>query len=406
MAASGASLAAAVVAQRLEPSEWQYDDWAALSMAVFLAVLFFFLAQLVQRREMAMEARLRERERALSAAQADGALVERTGLISINAMKTRDVTSRTADHWTISNDALAALPLFELASPERRREFLSSVRGGYSALALNAFNRGADVPRAVSAHLLSGAEQLEHRLLEIAARADDDLAGEMRETARHLALCGEWANAWRRPDTDRVEASVSFLRDVYEPELLVHRNWTAAGTDQLRAKIVRCDLDWLSLCHAPLYVRRRAEGHIEVNYQGHDENLAQLGDRDWRSWPVPLSHATVATLDALRRRPIDRMRRCLDLAAWPGFSVLVYEISPAHRVVLDGNHRTAAALRARRAGSTADVSVTAFVLVETPDATRAMVAPVYDDEGRLTNRTELFNPDAALLRTAVERGLL
>lgn len=394
-----ASVVAALVARSVEPSQWRSDDWASLAMAVLLAVLFFVIAQVLQARQTAAEERTRRRELALQAAVADGILVERTGLVTINALRTRDVTQRTSDFCALSiaNDALAAMPLFRLATAARQTEFLDSVRGGYSALVLNSFSRGRELPRAVADHLVSGAHALEGQLsgsVGHAATVHEEVQAAVATTRSHVRACREWAELWRDPRTTRVPSSVAFVREIYEPELRVHRRWKASGVARLDAEIIRRDLDWLGDCYSPWYLRRSGRGYVEVNYRGAIENAGRISARQPSVWPVPLRHRAVSRLVAMRRDGIDLMRRYLAQADWPGFSVLVYEVSPEHRILLDGNHRTAAALRARAEGDDIHLAVTAFVLKATPKASRLMSEPIFDGDS-LTNEADVFNPDIA-----------
>lgn len=385
------AVAVALAAQAAEPKQWHWDDWAAVAIAALLGTFFLLLTGLLQRRHSA-----------LSKALADAALQDKIGHIANSSIK----TVSGDDEWSlhVARDAVAAMPLFNLATEAERRRLLVTVQDAYGALTLNTFIRGATLPIPVRQRLADDGQAL---IASLRTAAEDHrnrpLRDDLNDTGDYLTTCLGILEHLHRPTTPAPVLSHHWLQTVYRNDLLVYAEWDADHIDALTVTVETvADITVLDGYHAPWYVHPQPDGLQEVNYANLVEATTILthAPSDTPVWPQALTHAQVRA-SGLRANSINRMRHFMTLGNFRSFAVLVYQLADGRRIILDGNHRTAAALRDHSKLHGQGWAAVAFILRESngsaiPDGLSPIRA-----RSAATGACDTwtgFNPDVALLQ--------
>jgi hypothetical protein len=366
-------------------SAWNLKDWVALSAGVWTALWFLVLAGVlsldVQRRTEAV---------------ADAEVSKTIGSLALAG--SRSMTGEDPIALTIPSDALAALEHYEVASRDHQQTLVSAIQVAITDVIFGTVCRADSLPRSVWERLCGGTRHLQKRLAALAeAEPVEDLRSQLHETGALVRLCyelgtalrgehwtldsggridlshvmrrssEEWARADRCTDTTR---ALKVLERLYAQELAVVRDWGVLRRCDDRGVEAEPDVDLLVSLEsidrakewfAPWYVARREDGAsdqdklraVNVNNQPLDEaasrDVVPVSD-GLPEWPVPLRHGQIP--DHLRQRAVDKAHMLLERQTRPGtICVLLYELAPSapdaspKRLVLDGNHRLAGAVR-------------------------------------------------------------
>lgn len=380
----------ALGALAIDRREWQVDDWAATVMAVALGFVFLGLAQWLQRSA--------DRR---SAAMATSALRGHIGqMITSGALSLGDV-ERTVE---VGRHALTAVPLFEIASAEGQHEYLDAIEQVYGSMTLNVFPSSRTLPSAACKQLHADGAKLIRDLVAVAERpANRRWTGRLRELAGFVKTCLDLEEWFRQPGKDPPDLDVDTMRRLYREELRVYAAWSdptvAAGT-ATEVAVYETDVVQLEQCFSPWYLRQDAHGYVEVDYSG--KSLGGPPIVSERALPVyaePLRHSTILALRRLRRESIEKMGSLLKELDHPVITVFLYRLAGSEeRVVLDGNHRLAAALQLSQWDD--HPAVVVFELQEgSAEGARLHHAP-FDGDRSWSG----FNPDVEHVRDVTARA--
>jgi hypothetical protein len=401
-----------VIAHARDPQQWQADDWGATALAVLLGSGFLILAQWLQRSA--------DRR---SAALADSALRAHIGSMISSSLLSFATGGQAID---VGRHALAAMPLFDIATPRGRTEFLDALERSYGSITLNVFPDNGALPLATCTRLHEDGEQLVRELGEAAGRpSNGDVRARLLEVRDFVGRCMELERWYRDESTAKPAPAldVALLERLYRQELRVYRAWsdpTVAQDDPMVTVTLReVEVTELSRAFSPWYLRRRedTDEYLEVDYSAKVRPDAQpfRSERPLAEYSVPLRHATVLGLgDKLHHNAITKMRDLLDAEARrPTITVFLYRLARGgHTVVLDGNHRLAAALRlARERARVGDPIPRAFVFelqegTRTPEAHQPPESGAKVPEAQRDKEWTGFNPDVHFIRQAAESGRL
>jgi len=430
-------------AQHLEPHEWHWDDWAAVATSVWLSLLFFGLAFFVNRRAASR-----------AEAMANAELITSTGSLAMSSA--RSFAGHDQQALRIAADARAALQHYPHAAAAEQHALIRTIEDSYSDLAFGTFARADGLPRSVWDGLCAGAQTL---AAEAAA-----LAGPMRKKGRsqqlelkglaaHVRFVQRIGDAVRVPaaardarlaagfrplDTiwwDKNESSaeevelnsterLERLRCLYNRELTVLKKWEVLleqpdllDCSAILVEDLRLTDGWL----APWYVLPVQDGtsclsteaatlrQVNVLQENLTESRAadQLFDRGtFPCYPDALRHGHLP--EGLRAAAIQNLCELLVRQSPVTVCVLTYEATRPDgsiaRMVLDGNHRLAAARRlfldwhGPATGITpSPVRVLAFTISEQqPVDTRVAQADVLKSQEKFLPWRG-FTPDVTLL---------
>ena len=327
---------------------------------------------------------------------------------TLSTSSARAYAGNDAQSLRIAADARAALQHYPRARYLEQHKLTEKVIDSYSDLIFGTFSRADGLPRSIWTGLRDGAADViadAENLAKTASRRHSTRREELRSLAEHISFAikigsevrrpGESFEAqvalgtprilesvWERTDGSRSssEERIAQLQIVYRRELTVVSDWNLL---RKKAVCVHCSAmlydvrdtnEWLS----PWYVAR-AEGKLNpVSVRGRS-----LGDEaarfdqipDIEGLPVhpkPLQHAEVPP--GMREAAIGNHRSILEETSTTTVCALTYRVKchdgQERRVVLDGNHRLAAARRLvkmRAATNTehAPVRVLEFSIAET-----------------------------------------
>lgn len=364
---------------------WGVEDWVSLAAGLWTSFWFLVLALIIG-------VDSQRRARALANAE-----VSRTvGALAVAG--SRSFAGADSQALSVPSDALAALHHYEAAGKAEQRALLTAIQTALSDVIFGTTCRADTLPRSTWDRLSLGTENLQTRLTWLFDREPDELRRDELGTTRALVLlCRELGNElrqahWslkaggqldishvlRRPDDageqqDKcadVQHGLNVLKRLYSQELAVVKEWAvldrclAPGygpTPAVRLAVTLEDVrraeGWFTPWYAA-WVRDESDGRtklqaVNVNEKPLDEaaNEDELPqDPDLPPWPTPLLHSQVPI--AMRRGGVERARALLKAQPEPvTICSLVYEFAPAtkgeppRRLVLDGNHRIAGALR-------------------------------------------------------------
>jgi hypothetical protein len=373
-----AAIATAFIAWRIDPSSWSVTDTANLLISLILGLYFFRLAQYVNRKAEA---------RADAVANAD--LITSTGVLAMNSA--RSLSGSESAALRVAADARAALQHYLSAEAEIQKALRASVISAYNDLAFSIFLRSDSLPRSVwarlcegTAHVVAEADKLafsrtgqveDKDLVDVSDHVGfvELLGRALRENARLEVTAGErillpevWDTS-KLPSSRRLRearpAPVEILHRLdrfemlYQDELTVLHDWSVlrANAARLHCEVELVDIaatnEWL----APWFIKQGMNGGAKpVNVLGRDlEERARYDQVRTKfstpRWPNALRHGALP--EGMRAKSIQNLCRVLESQPSPTICVFAYELcvneqtGETKRVVLDGNHRLAAARR-------------------------------------------------------------
>lgn len=392
-----AVVAVALIARSDDPANWRSDDWAAAAITCLIGALFGVLAWIIQRRQGQ-----------LIDAVANGKLRETSGTIVTDSLRT--LTGPVDLSLHVAREARAAMPLFELAGTPEQEELLQAIVDGYGALMLNTFPRTGLLPRSSLERLRS-----DGRALAADLRSSHSASSSHYSAAQVAAFIDECLDieAAGRLFVDRVHQAahrpieLGQLKLLYgKRDLRVLHKWDADHMQETSCVVeFHQDLEQFAGYYAPWYID--PAGRCEVDFTGViRSDTCVLDDSDTRvlpRFPVPLTHAQVRATTRFRKSSIDMMGAVLrdtfsNGAMSPSFALLAFELPTGERLVLDGNHRLAAAMR-RFVDLDRPSLVYVFVVRQGHNAS---TSPTTRSDGG--QEFDGFNPDVNHLRAAVLAG--
>ncbi|WP_140395006.1 ParB N-terminal domain-containing protein [Arthrobacter sedimenti] len=361
-----------------DASNWTYTDLANFLISVILSVYFLFLAQRLN---------WRAEERAEAVANAD--LITSTGVLAMNSA--RSLSGSESAALRVAADARAALQHYPAANQARQEDLRASVVNAYNDLAFSVFLRAGTLARSVWARLCEGTADVIRETDELvfspSKRIRDkelmrvaDHIGFIEMLGRALRKNGEVGVAvfesislpavWdplttidsRRPPVRRSARTETIHRlnrfeMLYQDELTVLHDWSTLrdNADRLSCEVELVDSaatdEWL----APWFVGQGTDGSARpVNVLNCElEERAKYDtlriNATTPRWPQALKHGEIP--EGMRATSIDNLCQVLEAQPTPIICVLAYELyinghtGEKKRVVLDGNHRLAAARR-------------------------------------------------------------
>ncbi len=360
------SISVACAVSVLDSANWTLTDWGNLAVSLLLGIYFFFLAQHVNRRAD-------QRAEAVS----NAALITSTGLLAMSSA--RSLAGSESAALRVAADARAALQHYPLAEENKQKGLEQSVVGAYNDLAFSTFLHADRLARSVWDRLREGASQVvtetdqlaeSPRLADVAEHVGfiEQLGIAVRQTSvqdNKPELLDLWDTSRLRhsgparnmdPAVDETIHRLQRFEMLYQTELTVMHDWSLL---RKHAVDLQCEAElspisetanWL----APWYVSRRSGVLLQpVNVLGGDLDERARYDEivdgePVAEWPQSLAHGHLP--QGLRTSGIDNLCHVVETQPSPKICVLAYEyIDPAtggsKRLVLDGNHRLAAARR-------------------------------------------------------------
>lgn len=391
-----------IVAQWLEPVQWRWDDWASLITSVLLGSLFFVLALIV-----GGEGTRRGR------GVADAELLTSIGALQMSGARSFAGSDQQA--LRIAGDARAALQHYPNAGADEQKSLVATIEDTYSDLAFGTFCRADALPRSVWDQLGAGARAVAKEARDLALRLDRKSVAQ-RQQLNQLAdnVCfalsiGHQIRKMHQPSlggkqrilrcswdgkdakSDEADSPPEHdltrkerLRCLYRRELTVKKDWDLLfrSSSSVDCSVVLQDLAGTEQWCAPWYVTDSPPPLRPVSVLlgplGEAAALDVLVDRPGLDrYPNPIRHGAVPR--GMRSEGIANLCDLLRRSEIATVCVLVYDVivdeHTTTRLVLDGNHRLAAAralAKERRAGwrrltrsrPVTDIRVLAFVLSE------------------------------------------
>lgn len=371
-------VAAAAVVKAVDSDNWTIADWFNLTISLLLGIYFFFLAQQVNSNAQ---------KRAEALANAD--LITSAGRLAMSSA--RSLAGSEAASLRVAADARAALQHYPYADVTVQKELAKSVSDAYNNLAFSTFLHSDSLARSVWARVLEGtasvvAETDKLAFTQAGRLRDPDLVSvadhvgfiellgrDLRENAgpdlsihESRPLSAVWdvtkLRHSRRPNISRPEKEETIrrldrLQMLYRDELTVLHDWEILrkNAENLSCEVELADIaaahEWL----APWYVRQMADGQpAPANVLGGGLNERAQYDKlqvnaSTPLWPNALEHGNLP--HGMRTKGIDNLGHVLESQSSPTVCVLAYELcldegtGKTKRLVLDGNHRLAAAFR-------------------------------------------------------------
>ena len=412
-AAAGALLVLAiapplVVATRLERTRgdiWDADDWTALWATLSSAVLFFLIALVIG---------VRDKERA--SALADAELNRTVGALA--ASGSRSFAGDETHALRVPSEALGALKHYQAAGRKERKRLALAIRRAFADIVFGTACHADALPRSIWTRLCIGMNDL---VFELPRRIEIEPCQKLKDELRATLWLVEFARelgtllrkeSWKLSPGDSLDLSKCFdaldadtegrthdsadqrltvSERLYEEELTVISSWDVLRRNpgkgesaQVKADVKICleDVKNGEAWYSPWYLLQQP---TDVGVMGPvDVNRGELGEASRRDrpkrvaslpeWPMPLLHRQLP--EGLRERGIQRAKELLQDQGTPvTVCVLLYEFAdvsvgdqPA-RLVLDGNHRLAGALRLAKDSppderEACPIRVLAFVITE------------------------------------------
>ncbi|WP_128081604.1 hypothetical protein [Arthrobacter sp. TB 26] len=371
-------VAAAAAVNAVDSDNWTIADWFNLTLSLLLGIYFFFLAQQVNSNAQ---------KRAEALANAD--LITSAGLLAMSSA--RSLAGSESAALRVAADARAALQHYPYAEATVQKELAKSVSDSYNNLAFSTFLHSDSLARSVWARILEGtasvAAETDKLAFTPAGRLRDPdlvtvadhvgfielLGRDLRENAgpdlsshESRPLSGVWdvtkLGRSRRPNVNRPEKEETIqrlnrLQMLYRDELTVLHDWEILrkNAENLNCEVELADIaaahEWL----APWYVLQMVDGQpTPANVLGGGLNERAQYDKlqvnaSTPLWPNALEHGNLP--QGMRSKGIDNLCHVLKSQSSPTICVLAYELcldegtGKTKRLVLDGNHRLAAAFR-------------------------------------------------------------
>lgn len=375
----------AVNASRADPENWTTADWGALIISIILSVYFFVLSQLINSNAQ---------RRAEAVANAE--LLTSSGLLAMNSA--RSLSGSESSALRVAADARAALQHYPSATDAKKtdtvnvkEDLVKSVIDAYIDLAFSTFLHSGNLARSVwtrlckgtaavvddidrlafadsghikDANLASAADhvgfiELLGRALRKDAEKDLPFQGSRRLTAvwDSTKLPYFRRHQGNRSDKDEILYRLKRFETLYKYELTVMHDWEMLRRN---AEKLCCEVELINAAAtgewlAPWYVGQGTDGRPKpVNVLGRDLNERARYDKleaddSTPRWPDPLLHGSLP--QGMRTTSVDNLRHVLEKLPSPTICVLAYDLcidtksGKTKRLVLDGNHRLAAARR-------------------------------------------------------------
>lgn len=379
-----ASLAAFIASQK-DPENWTLTAWVNFGISILLGFTFLFLSQHVN---------YKAQKRAEAVANAG--LLTSTGVLAMNSA--RSLLGSEPSALRVAADARAALQHYPAATDTKetntknvKKALVDSVIDAYIDLAFSTFLHSGNLARSVWTRLCEGTAAVVKEANELAFTKSDGLRDrELACVADHVGFVELLGRALRedaekdldfpgtrrltavwdrsklpystRPRETRLGSEETLYRlnrfaTLYKHELTVMHDWKMLRDN---AEKLSCEVDLVNIAAtdewlAPWYIEQGTDPRPKpVNVLGVDlDERARYdrptADRSTPRWPKPLSHGEMP--EGMRSTSIDNLCHLLKTQSSPIICVFVYEIcidmksGKTMRLVLDGNHRLAAARR-------------------------------------------------------------
>lgn len=399
---------AACVALELTDAGWGAAEWVALVAGLWTTFWFFVVA-------LVLNASGERRAAALANAAVDLTV----GALAVAGSRTFAGDDDQA--LRIPHDALAALAHYEAAGGKQRKALLDATQAALADVVFATVARADTLPRTMWDRLGAGAKALRSRLLVVMKdEVDDGRREQLRRTRELAGLCVELGTALRtrhwslagggRLDLETVledaigdptnagtVGQLALIESLYRNELAVVKKWEVLqrAPTSLHLSVTLEDVSNAAGWFTPWYVEREGiTGELSaVNVCGKELDEAAGRDRlpegsELPAWPTPLRHGEVPA--EMRTAAIERARKLLNEQDPVTVCVLLYELATGERLVLDGNHRLAGALklsgeRGRDPADRCPVRVLAFRLSE-----REPITTVCENRDERPDRTEVW----------------
>ncbi|MGH3671652.1 MAG: hypothetical protein ACRDSH_13625, partial [Pseudonocardiaceae bacterium] len=352
----------------------------------------------------------------------------------------------------IAADARAALQHYPSASPNEQTLLLDKIVDSYSDLAFGTFCHADALPRSIWTQLCQGADdvvneakvlvgnlgrradQRKNELIAMAAhvhfvesigreiRAQHDLplapgvsrvlnqvwdVGSKSQRESESMLYGKLsASDSVLTHTDRVER----LARLYRRELTVVKQWEVLYRHgrSVSCSVMLNDIAEIDGWYAPWYVTRADGRLLPVNVEGKELDEVAKWDRlidvpGLPTYPIPLRHDQIP--QGMRAKVIANLRDLLQRQQQVTVCVLAYDLKingGIMRLVLDGNHRLAAARQLTAEGRGQSLSEQGNKVVRVLTFLIAEVDPIDDETSESKEFPDWkwrgFTPDIGLLR--------
>ncbi|MFI5955722.1 hypothetical protein [Cryptosporangium sp. NPDC051539] len=411
-----------------EPDEWHWNDWVAQVSQIVTGLIFFGLAWFVGRSS---------ENRSLVSANAE--LITSIGALSMSSA--RSYAGHDAQALRIAADARAALQHYPRADWREQQRLLASITDAYSDLTFGTFTRAQGLPRSIWDGLYVGAGDVLDDVEKLVERypGKHPARAELEQMLDHICFVRNLGAAvrengalqrttagprplteiWQKPGGNgrySPAERLMHLRRLYRRELTVVADWSVLEREPdavVCGAVLRdiADSDtWLS----PWYVVEE-NGHLEAVNVLHqplgNRDVALTGSFDASArvnlFPRPLFHSILPA--GFRTAAIQSHVDVLESSLPVTVCVLTYELICAdgvrRRVVLDGNHRLAAARviaeRLSADGEPAVVRVLDFEICER----KAIDTPAASELEELKDwKWNGFTPDIDNVRGAWQRS--
>ncbi|GGP12778.1 hypothetical protein LDL08_18525 [Nonomuraea glycinis] len=419
--AVGGPLLLAWLAIAREPSQWHWNDWVNQLTQIATGITFFALAWFIGRKS-------EERSKAMANAE----LITSMGALSTSSA--RAYAGNDAQALRIAADARAALQHYPRARYQEQHRLTTKVVDSYSDLIFGTFSRADGLPRSIWTGLIGGAVDViadAQQLADTAGRRRGAQKRQLLDMAEHIRFAINIGEEIRKPDevptqtrantsrdleevwrkeragTSESLSRISQLEVLYRRELTVVHNWNVLkeNAEKIKCSAVLHDVAATDEWFSPWFVCRPGNGLLEpVNVVGDSlgneiarfDKIADVPELPVH--PCPLKHSEIPL--GMRESTIANHCRILETTATRTICVLTYKVKcwdrTSRRIVLDGNHRLAAA---RRLDDSSEVQrqpirVLEFLIEEHERLDSTMQAPeIYKDwEWRG------FTPDVHVIR--------
>jgi hypothetical protein len=434
---------AAFIASQRDPGNWTLADWVNFGISILLGLSFLLLAQHVnhnaQRRAEAV---------------ANAGLLTSTGMLAMNSA--RSLLGSESSALRVAADARAALQHYpsvtgaEKTGGKSMKEVLvKSLIDAYIDLAFSTFLHSGHLARSVWTRLCEGTADVVADIDRLAFTKSGDVKdSELASVADHVGfvellgralrkdaekalafqgsrrLTAVWDSTKlpyvRRPlgirsEEEEIVYRLDRFEELYKYELTVMHDWEMLRRN---ANKLCCEVELVSIAAtgewlAPWYVGQGTDGQPKpVNVMGSELNERARYDRlqvdkSTPRWPKPLLHGSLP--QGMRSTSIDNHCRVLESQPSPTICVLAYDLcidarsGKTQRLVLDGNHRLAAArrisldhnLRAEERSPSPQFKVLTFLIRERQSVDDWSTS---GDSKREPARWKGFTPDIGLVR--------
>jgi hypothetical protein len=421
-----ATVTVALIAAVEDRDNWTLSDWANLLISLALSLYFLLLAQYLNRNAQ---------NRAEAVADAD--LLTSLGRLAMNSARSLDSAAGPA--LRVAADSMAAIEHYDAAPEATRRQLARAVEDAYIDLAFSTIARADSLARSVWMRLCEGTasliKALDHLAYDPTGR---ELNRDLVDACSHICFVealGRAIHDYSGAPLDRVDSvpldvwdpsrlpesvgrshritqlgtttyRLDRFKTLYRHELTVKHNWDILhdSPDLLTCAVELVDVaktaDWL----APWYVHPEEDKPVNVlrgdlNERAKHDELHVTAETP--RWPKALQHGRLP--GGMRTAGIESLCRLLESQGSPTICVLAYDIvvetGVTMRVVLDGNHRLAAARKvslgpaSEPAQNARRFRVLAFVLRETEAVLHASANGGPSPLDRWTNDMDFKHPD-------------